>query len=579
MPTTVNEVIEDLVLYDSRTRSLLGTVFTSAGNDANGNPLFNDGSGNPITLEQVKAILQPAGLYFEPVRRLYGTSIKDLLDRFGRGELQTVTPGFMGAKVIEQLYKGWQRLVSNPNMSPAGAFISLFDDMPTLSKVVDYLRPLQEAQLPKPSEIQTLVEQLGLTDRPLDFQNSNLEAAGLFKALKEKYLESVFGDDPAIHTTEWKLLEGGWVWALEEMHTALVNGDPIDTYLEFPEIQSFWSGIESNVTFRVPEGETVVEDEKDIIASNLESIIKKYQAIHGADSRDEIVKYLQDYASEFDWAKMDEAITVDGTEGMFPSMLLPEDIVNFDNWLSEREKEAAEVMSEEDRELRHQQIVNSVMAIYENRYGPAGRNLGQLALNEAIANATDGMLVSVGEVRTPDSSLATYVPSDVRDIFNLTGVAPNDYLNSLRADMTPESAAAMYRNLAVGTALTNIQSGRLAPEVVDQLKSVANTAIMQGPAPGGERKFFLLESAAQEQFRTYLAGNLPAGTYRNTAWEYFPQTWKNFPGQHELGAGEKFEEHMAGLGPTFFARLTPKPERVSAPTRVRPPGGGRLPMR
>ena len=187
-----------------------------------------------------------------------------------------------------------------------------------------------------------------------------------------------------------------------------------------------------------------------------------------------------------------------------------------------------------------------------------------------------GLTVEEWLPRAKEQIAAKY--KDVLSIYNKTLVeyqtkqAEFAEPSVLPEQLSPERLWPKMRELTLSAAQSMLGLGKLTYEEGETLREQLNTLIGQMPIPkGGTREYYLTEPAGREAFRSYLLQSLPP-EYQSTAWAYYPVTWKDYTRTTKRIAPtgtREFESYLAGLGPTFFARLTPKPEKETAPIFTR----------
>ena len=314
-------------------------------------------------------------------------------------------------------------------------------------------------------------------------------------------------------------------------------------------------------------------------------ILMNYQVIYGVEEgKNKFRQYWQEYLNEFEWARTEYTMADLGFGDVaLPNLLTVDDVNRFDLWVSEKEKIEQEGLDEETKKANEVSNIHAIVAAWGAEYGNPGRILANNLIQDAKMKGYE--LYTPSDLRTfwrefsIDSVLSSWIPESVYNVYKAMGLGYEEMLGSVTSGMNRES----FQNAALQNALNMgeqaIQSGSLDAQVSSAIKTDLNKIIAMLPATEGTaREFYLGETDAQELYRTYLTGNVQAGQYRNTAWEYFPQVWKNFPKAATTKGTKEFEDYIAGLGSQFFSRLSPKTEKETPSTRIRVPGGGRLPM-
>ena len=234
-------------------------------------------------------------------------------------------------------------------------------------------------------------------------------------------------------------------------------------------------------------------------------------------------------------------------------------------------------------EQEQENFLTRMQNLYTSKYGNLGASLFAMAMQQAsgLDLTTEGGRSDFYTRFAPEDVLASLVPNDVASIWQLLGLSPEQAFSAGLVGTDRDQTMVNLRQNALSLANQALQSGKLSYGAAESLRDYANQMIPFIPQTGSS-KLFLTETQAREDYRKWLLGNLPEEPYRTNAWEFFPQIL----GQYEQKTGRlapestnQFADYLSGLGETFFARLSPRTDIEGQEKMVRPPGGGRLPMR
>jgi hypothetical protein len=187
----------------------------------------------------------------------------------------------------------------------------------------------------------------------------------------------------------------------------------------------------------------------------------------------------------------------------------------------------------------------------------------------------------------PEDMFNKMVPADAQSIWAMLGYSSEQGLNQSIAGLqgqgySLEQVMGMIRQNTYNQATAKLQENTLSYASSETLRESLNQMIPFMPKDSNVSGLFLTETQAREDYRKWLLTNLSEEPYRTNAWEYFPQMIAQYDKENPRNSPiptEGFSSYLSGMGTTFFARLSPKKEQASQQALVRPPGGGRLPLR
>lgn len=278
------------------------------------------------------------------------------------------------------------------------------------------------------------------------------------------------------------------------------------------------------------------------------------------------------------------ALDLNTSEGQsdFYSRFAPEDVMA----KSEKLKAAAEEAAAPGKS--REEFLARMQSLYITRFG---QNTGSQLFNFAMQQASGLDLTTPGGQSDfytrfdPESMASRVLPSDVQSTLDILGIPIEQMLSGISFGGSIEDAANQVRLETYNKATASLSSGGLSYDDAETLRENANKMLpylRQSPSggaiPQGE---FLTANAAQTSYKQYLTSSLQE-PYLSNAWNYFDSILSQYRAQTgglTPESPEVFGKYLSKLGPTFFARLTPKKETVSEPAANYQPGGGRVPMR
>lgn len=602
--------MNDIILtYSDGTTTELAFRFLR---EEDGVRIYQNILGVEKTLEEITRLAESAGLIMTPIGRVGTMDFLTWLANVKKYTLASRGTTYPG--LVEEAYKSWNRMIATGPRNTHGALAPLTGPMSEWLKgrlITDVRTARREAvdlTEARPPSITEFIDRFATGKWDLLDPNTQRDHFQQMVSAVAAYVQEHDPDFADEHEDVRTALALAPYSDIMAALSAMSVGDDYLQYIEdSPEpIKAIVTGLAGNVERMgaLAQEEQVSTDRanQETILGNVNTILKNFQATYGAtEGTKKFQDYTKRYMEELPFVKPITLTTPTGDVFQVPDLLLTDDVKRFNEWVDiQEEAESAAVPDNRAkaearaRSSRQGRNISFIRQQFVDAFGNA--ELANITMEEAIRFGNDlSSAARLGEfMRTssPAQVKAKWIPSSVEEVYIALGLDTNQLMAGIGRDTELGRFQTFTLTQALQQGQNVLNQGALAPEtqegVINTLNNIIATLPLpstegfqvtqpgeQRPLPTGQRQFFLSRGVAEADiFQPFLLGNLPLRE-AETARSFFPQIWERFPGKAQRGGRETFQKHLESLGSTFFARLTPKQERVSGPRVSRQPGGGR----